>query len=233
MQQDNTLKDNRENARLCVKEWPWYNATKNPAPGLESTQPTPGPLGTAVCIGPQLDVDTLKTQRPELLPKAETKLYQRRWIMLLVFSAVSACNAFIWLQYGIIGNIFMRFYDIDSRAIDWLGMTYLLAYLVFIVPVLWLLEIRGLREVVLVGSALNCIGTWIKIGSASPNMFPLTVLGQCVCSVAAVFFIGLPSYLASVWFGETEVSTACSIGVMGNQVCLNVSKGRVHTDAAV
>ena len=33
-----------------------------------------------------------------------------------------------------------------------------------------------------------------------------------------VFILGVPSKLAATWFGENEVSTACAIGVFGNQV---------------
>lgn len=154
-----------------------------------------------------------------LLPKWETKLYRRRWLMLLLFSAASASNASMWLQYGIIGDIFASFYDVDSPVVDWLSTVYLLTYVPLVPPVLWLLDTRGIREVVLIGSALNCIGAWVKIGSAHPDMLPVAFWGQFVCSVATVFLLGIPSYLASTWFGEEEVSTACSMGVLGNQVC--------------
>lgn len=156
---------------------------------------------------------------PQLPCKPGIHLYPSRWLMLSVFSAVSASNASMWIQYGIISNIFTRFYSTHSLAVDWLAMVYLLSYVPLILPVLWLLNSRGVRDVVLVGAAFNCIGAWIKIGSAAPDMFPVAVLGQFVCSVATVFLLGIPSYLASVWFGENEVSTACSIGVLGNQVC--------------
>ncbi|XP_052327466.1 feline leukemia virus subgroup C receptor-related protein 2-like isoform X3 [Oncorhynchus keta] len=72
------------------------------------------------------------------------KLYKRRWFIVLLFSSYSLCNSFQWIQYGIINNIFMRFYG--------------------------------------------------------------------------VFILGMPSKIASVWFGSEEVSTACSIGVFGNQL---------------
>ncbi|XP_060908121.1 heme transporter FLVCR1-like [Labrus mixtus] len=222
MPQNNTLKDNHANPDLTGEEWPRSKASKNLAPGLASLQWSPGPLGRAISIGSRLDAETLHSDRTELLSKTETKLYHRRWLMLFLFSAVSASNAFMWLQYGIISNIFMRFYNIDSLAIDWLSMIYLLTYIPLILPVLWLLENRGIRDVVLVGAAFNCIGAWIKIGSAGPELFQVTFFGQFICSVATVFVLGIPSYLASVWFGEKEVSTACSIGVLGNQVCQNI-----------
>ncbi|XP_019940768.2 choline/ethanolamine transporter flvcr2a isoform X2 [Paralichthys olivaceus] len=165
--------------------------------------------------------DTLETallDTAQVFPLMETKLYKRRWVMLMVFCAYSMSNAFMWLQYGIISNIFMRFYDIDSLVIDWLSMIYFLTYIPLILPVMWLLNNRGIRDVVVVGSAFNCIGAWIKTSTADPNMFAMTFFGQFVCSVATVCILGIPSRLASLWFGQQEVSTACSIGVLGNQM---------------
>ncbi|XP_063079524.1 heme transporter FLVCR2-like isoform X1 [Engraulis encrasicolus] len=150
--------------------------------------------------------------------RPETRLYHRRWVMLFLFSAYSASNAFMWLQYGIIGNIFMNFYNIDSLALDWLSMIYLATYIPLILPVMWMLDRRGSREVVLTGAAFNCIGACIKLGSAERDMFWVTFIGQFVCSVGTVFVLGIPPRLASLWFGEREVSTACSIGVLGNQL---------------
>lgn len=168
----------------------------------------------------------------DLSPLMETKLYKRRWVMLFLFSIYSMSNAFMWLQYGIISNIFMRFYSIDTLAIDWLSMIYFLTYIPLILPVMWLLDNRGLRDVVVVGSAFNCIGAWIKTSTADPDMFAMTFFGQFVCSVATVYILGIPSRLASLWFGQQEVSTACSIGVLGNQVCLCLPVG-LRTSLAV
>ncbi|XP_040188793.1 feline leukemia virus subgroup C receptor-related protein 2 isoform X1 [Rana temporaria] len=147
-----------------------------------------------------------------------TKLYARRWLMVLLFSSYSLCNAFQWLQYGIISNIFMKYYGVSSLTIDWLSMSYMLAYIPLIFPVTWLLETRGLRIIALIGSGLNCMGAWIKTASAQPNLYGVTLFGQLVCATAQVFILGMPSHIASVWFSSSEVSTACSVGVFGNQL---------------
>ena len=157
-----------------------------------------------------------------LFPLMETRLYKRRWLMLFVFGTFSMSNAFMWLQYSIISNIFVRFYGVNAIHVDWLSMIYFLTYIPLILPVTWFLDNRGLRDVVVVGSAFNCIGAWIKTSTAHPDMFAVTFLGQFVCSVGTVFLLGIPSRLASLWFGQQEVSTACSIGVLGNQVCLRI-----------
>lgn len=147
-----------------------------------------------------------------------TRLYKRRWMIVLLFSSYSLCNSFQWIQYGIISNIFMKFYKVDAFTIDWMSMIYMLTYIPFIFPVTWLLDKKGLRVIAVVATAFNCAGTWIKVTSVRPDLFPVTLLGQFCCSFAQVFILGMPSRIASVWFGSKEVSTACSIGVFGNQV---------------
>ncbi|KAJ8356362.1 hypothetical protein SKAU_G00191560 [Synaphobranchus kaupii] len=146
-----------------------------------------------------------------------TRLYKRRWFIVCLFSSYSLCNSFQWIQYGIINNIFMKFYSVDSFTIDWMSMIYMLTYIPFIFPVTWLLDKKGLRVIALVATALNCIGTWIKVASVRPDLFGVSMLGQFTSALAQVFILGMPSRIASVWFGSEEVSTACSIGVFGNQ----------------
>ncbi|XP_077443523.1 choline/ethanolamine transporter flvcr2b isoform X2 [Stigmatopora argus] len=156
---------------------------------------------------------------PDLGDKVwETRLYRRRWVTVLLFSSYSLCNSYQWIQYGIISNIFMKFYSVDAFTIDWMSMIYMLTYIPFIFPVTWLLDKKGLRTVALAATALNCAGTWLKVASVQRHLFAVTFLGQFCCSLAQVFILGMPSRIASVWFGANEVSTACSIGVFGNQL---------------
>lgn len=147
-----------------------------------------------------------------------TRVYKKRWLIVFLFSAYSLTNAYQWIQYGIISNIITGFYGVDSFAVDWLSMIYMLAYIPLIFPVTWILDKKGLRFCALVANAINCAGTWIKVASVRPGLFWLTMLGQGAGALSQVFILGIPSNLASVWFGADEVSTACAIGVFGNQV---------------
>lgn len=153
---------------------------------------------------------------------APTRLYKRRWVILLLFTLYSMSNAYQWIQYGIISNIFMSFYKVDALSIDFLSMVYMIAYIPLIFPVTWLLHKKGLRLTALLANVLNCAGAWIKVPSARPDLFWVTVVGQVSSSLSQVFILGIPSRMASVWFSDREVSTACSIGVFGNQVSRTV-----------
>ncbi|XP_041950960.1 feline leukemia virus subgroup C receptor-related protein 1 [Alosa sapidissima] len=148
----------------------------------------------------------------------ETKLYNRRFVVLAVFSLCSLVNAFQWIQYSIISNIFSFYYNVTSDKIDWLSIVYMLVYVPLIFPATWIMDRKGMRIAALTGAGLNCLGAWLKCCSIRPDLFAVTMLGQVVCSIAQVFILGLPSKIASLWFGPKEVSTACATAVLGNQL---------------
>lgn len=150
--------------------------------------------------------------------RLETRVYARRFAVLAVFSLYSLVNAFQWIQYSIITNVFTQYYGVTNDKVDWLSIVYMVAYVPLIFPATWLLDRKGLRLTALLGAGLNCAGAWLKCASVNPQLFAVTVTAQVICSVAQVFILGLPSRVASVWFGPREVSTACATAVLGNQV---------------
>lgn len=127
-------------------------------------------------------------------------------------------NAFQWIEYSIINNIICFYYDVDELSVNWTSVVYMLVYIPLIFPAAWLLDRRGLRFVVLLGSFGTCLGSWVKCGSLFPSLFLVTMLGQTIVAVSQIFILGIPPQLAGVWFGDKEVSRACAVGVFGNQL---------------
>ncbi|XP_075060333.1 choline/ethanolamine transporter FLVCR1 [Mixophyes fleayi] len=188
--------------------------------GTEAGDGLASPTGNGdvpVGVSPELAQDERQAMLPGA-PALQTRLYRRRFLVLAVFSLYSLVNAFQWIQYSILSSIFTGFYGVSYQTIDWLSVVYMLAYVPLIFPATWLLDTRGLRITALLGSGLNCLGAWVKCASARSDLFPVTMFAQVICSVAQVFILGLPSRVASVWFGPKEVSTACATAVLGNQL---------------
>uniref|UniRef100_I3N910 Choline/ethanolamine transporter FLVCR1 n=1 Tax=Ictidomys tridecemlineatus TaxID=43179 RepID=I3N910_ICTTR len=203
------------------------SAEQQNGPRADNAADLSGALGgPQILLAPEEETQArlLPTDAGEETPGAEgtplprTALSTRRFVVLLIFSLYSLVNAFQWIQYSIISNVFQGFYSVSLLHIDWLSMVYMLAYVPLIFPATWLLDTKGLRLTALLGSGLNCLGAWVKCGSVQQHLFWVTMLGQCLCSVAQVFILGLPSHIASVWFGPKEVSTACATAVLGNQL---------------
>ena len=83
-------------------------------------------------------------------------------------------------------SIFGRFYGVTTTTTDWLSMVFMLGYIPLIIPATWLLDKRGVRTIAILGSSLNAIGACVKIASAEPNLFAVTMTGQVIASIAQV-----------------------------------------------
>lgn len=138
--------------------------------------------------------------------------------MLAIFVLCSCTNAMHWIQFSIISNIATRYFNVSSSAINWTALIFEACYIPFVFPASWLLDQYGLRVTLVSGTALMVSGAWIKALSVAPDRFCLAFLGQTLVGTAQIFILGAPARLAAVWFGPRQVSTACALGVIGNQV---------------
>ncbi|XP_058808500.1 heme transporter FLVCR2 [Phymastichus coffea] len=148
----------------------------------------------------------------------ETKIYARRWLVLGIFVLYSASNSMQWIQYSIISNLIVQYYDVLNFSVEMTSMIYMITYIPFIFPASYFLDRFGLRYAALLGALGTCVGSWIKVVSVSPNKFWIGFAGHTVVAVSQTFILSVPARLAAVWFGPDQVSSACSIGVFGNQL---------------
>ncbi|XP_050074566.1 feline leukemia virus subgroup C receptor-related protein 2 [Anopheles maculipalpis] len=156
------------------------------------------------------------------LPAGEFRVYKRRWVVLAIFVMYSASNALQWIQYSIIANIVQRYYNITSTWVDWTSMIFMILYIPLIFPASWILDKLGLRIAAISGVLGTCLGAWVKCFSVSPDLFWVGFVGQSIVAASQVFILSLPAKVAAVWFGPDQVSSACSIGVFGNQLGIAV-----------
>ncbi|XP_060805647.1 heme transporter FLVCR2 isoform X1 [Amyelois transitella] len=141
-----------------------------------------------------------------------------RFVILALFVIFSASNSMQWTQYAIISDIVTDYYGVSSNLVSWTSMIYMVTYVPLIFPASWLLDKVGLRITTIIGAFGTCAGAWLKVFSVPQDMFWLGFLGQTVVAVSQVFILNVPPRLAAVWFGADQVSSACSVGVFGNQL---------------
>ncbi|XP_074031190.1 choline/ethanolamine transporter flvcr2a [Leptinotarsa decemlineata] len=153
------------------------------------------------------------------LPEMEKiKVYGTRWAVLAIFVMYSASNAYQWIQFSIITDVITKYYGVSTLWVDWTSMIYMVLYVPFVFPASYLLEKLGLRKSVLIGMIGTCAGSWLKLGSVSQDRFWVAFVGQSIVAFCQIFVLSVPARVAAVWFGPSEVSSACSIGVFGNQL---------------
>lgn len=125
-----------------------------------------------------------------------------------------------------------------------LSLVFMLAYLFFMMPAIWVFAYRGnntvfiratsiwgfktcggLRRGVIVGAVANGLGAllrwiavcdWLKV--SENDRFVITFLGQTLAAIGQVFILGVPPDLASSWFGASERNTASAIAIAANNL---------------
>ncbi|XP_029196723.2 solute carrier family 49 member A3-like [Acropora millepora] len=151
------------------------------------------------------------------------RLYGWRWYVLLVLFVLNVSNAMLWLSFAPIADLSALYYKQSLDAINWLSIVFLICYLLFGLPTMWILDVLGLRTGILLGAWLNGIGAVVRILSGMefvpPNLrFLVVVIGQTLAALAQPFLLCAPTKLAGVWFGANERGTANMIASLSNPV---------------
>lgn len=68
------------------------------------------------------------------------KTYKRRWLVLTIYILCEAIGAFQWIEYSIITNIVMKYYDVDSLAVNWTTIIYLVVYTPLVIPASYIIH---------------------------------------------------------------------------------------------
>jgi hypothetical protein len=89
---------------------------------------------------PSISLALQGSQQQQQQQSQRCRLYKRRWLILLIFVLYSMSNAMQWIQYSIISNIVKRYYAVDSYAISWTSMVYMITYVPLIFPASWFLD---------------------------------------------------------------------------------------------
>ncbi|XP_045473003.1 uncharacterized MFS-type transporter C09D4.1-like [Harmonia axyridis] len=150
--------------------------------------------------------------------KPDIVLDSYRWVIVIIFAAYSGTNFFMFMQFSIIANITKRYYHVDSLMTDATVLVFMIAYIIFFIPVGHFIRKKSLKQTVVISSGLTALGNSLKLFAVSQDRFYLVIISQAICGLAQVFIISLPPQVANTWFGAKEVSIACAIGVMGSQI---------------
>lgn len=70
----------------------------------------------------------------------------------------------------------------------------------------------------IIGLSMMAGGAWLKLLSLDRESFTVAFVAQFIIGSAQIFILSVPARLAGLWFESSQVSTACAIGVFGNQV---------------
>jgi len=85
----------------------------------------------------KLDVDKEREKSGDGGGRIEFQLYKRRWAVLALYVAYCLTGAFQWIQYAIIADVIVHYYNVSYLAVNWTSMIFMLAFVIMIFPATW------------------------------------------------------------------------------------------------
>ncbi|XP_015119902.1 feline leukemia virus subgroup C receptor-related protein 2 [Diachasma alloeum] len=159
-----------------------------------------------------------KSPEEKNISKMEIKDSKWRWVLMAVYIFYCGISAFQWVEYSIVANIIVRYYNVTVEKVDYTAMAYMLFPIPLVIPGSHLAECIGLRWTNIVGSGLICLGSCIKVFSVHSDRFLVTLIGQSFLATSQVVILTIPGRLGALWFPLRQISTATSLAVFGAQL---------------
>lgn len=138
------------------------------------------------------------------------RVYNYRWIVLLVFMAVAALNQLLWITFAPITSSAATYYQVSDLSIGLLSMIFMIVYILVSIPASWVIDTYGIRIAVGTGAALTGIFGLMR-GLVAPN-YTFILIAQIGIAIGQPFILNAVTKVAARWFPSEERATAAGLG---------------------
>jgi MFS family permease len=142
----------------------------------------------------------------------KVKVYGYRWLVLAAFVAIACLTQVLWITFAPVTSAAAQFYGTSDLMIGLLSMSFMIIYIVVVLPSAWAIDTWGFRRAVGLGAVLTAVFGLTR-GIFASN-FTLVFLSQIGLAVGQPFVIGAITKVAARWFPAEERATASAIGTL-------------------
>ncbi|RWS27409.1 Feline leukemia virus subgroup C receptor-related protein 2-like protein, partial [Leptotrombidium deliense] len=135
---------------------------------------------------------------------------KKRFVILSLFSTLTAIQFGINNENAVIANILMKFYNISAYAVNFASVSDNVLFLLLMIPSSYSIKKFGVRKNIMFGATCLSFGTLVKSFSAKSNRFHLLLTGQYIAAIGSSFTYPLFLQLPRIWFPKDEIATAIS-----------------------
>jgi MFS family permease len=140
------------------------------------------------------------------------KVYGYRWLVLVVFVLVALMTQVLWITFAPITSAAAQFYHTTDLMIGLLSMSFMVVYILLVLPSAWVIDTWGFRTAVGIGAVLTAVFALTR-GIFASNL-TIVFLSQIGIAVGQPFVIGAITKIAARWFPVDERATASGLGTL-------------------
>jgi MFS family permease len=142
----------------------------------------------------------------------KVKVYGYRWLVLLAFVVIACLTQVLWITFAPVTSAAAQFYRTSDLMIGLLSMSFMIVYIVMVLPSAWAIDTWGFRKAVGLGAILTAVFGLTR-GLFASN-FTIVFLSQIGLAAGQPFVIGAITKVAARWFPAKERATASAIGTL-------------------
>ncbi|HVN30497.1 MAG TPA: MFS transporter [Thermoanaerobaculaceae bacterium] len=157
------------------------------------------------------------------MPESEYRAYPYRWVVLATFMVITVMSQASWITFAPITIEAAHFYGTSDLMIGLLSMSFMVIYILIVIPTAWAIDTWGLRTAVGLGAALT--GVFALTRGLFAGSFPLVFASQVGLAVGQPFILGSITKVAARWFPVRERATATGLGTLAIYVGILASMG--------
>jgi MFS family permease len=140
------------------------------------------------------------------------KVYGYRWLVLLAFSLIALMTQVLWISFAPITSEAAKFYAKPDLMIGLLSMSFMIVYILVVLPSAWAIDTWGFKAAVGFGAVLSAVFALTR-GIFASN-FTIVLISTIGIAVGQPFVIGSITKVAARWFPAEERATASGLGTL-------------------
>ncbi|MFO0321550.1 MAG: MFS transporter [Bacteroidota bacterium] len=146
----------------------------------------------------------------------------KRWAVLFSYFGVAGMSQMLWLNLAPLVSFIQTKYQVSELMVSSLLLSFPLLYLLLSIHSGTLIDKKGYRYVIILGSVISAFFACIRAFDAN---FYLLVIGQTGIAIGQPYIINGISKLVSDWFDKKEVAMASGIGTAGMLIGMAIGMG--------
>jgi MFS family permease len=146
------------------------------------------------------------------MDQEKPKIYGYRWLVLLAFMLVALMTQVLWITFAPITSAAAQFYGKSDMMIGLLSMSFMIVYILMVLPSAWAIDTWGFRAAVGLGAVLSAVFALTRGIFASS--FTIVLLSTVGIAIGQPFVIGAITKVAARWFPAEERATASGLGTL-------------------
>jgi MFS family permease len=146
------------------------------------------------------------------MDQEKPKAYGYRWIVLLAFGLIALMTQVLWITFAPITSAAAQFYGKPDLMIGLLSMSFMIVYILMVLPASWAIDTWGFRTAVGLGAVLSAVFALTRGIFASS--FTVVLLSTVGIAIGQPFVIGSITKVAARWFPAEERATASGLGTL-------------------